>query len=147
MPNLILCDIDGTIADCSHRLYLTHRDPVDWVEFEEAANLDTPIMSTIHFLRRFMLGGGHVWYWTGRTTHIRDLTEQWITKHVGLAPEQLLMRTPEAAEREPVEMAKLRWWQTVVPQDRTICALEDDGRVIKVLSEAGLPMYQVIKQE
>lgn len=146
IPNIVLFDIDNTLADMDHRIHYMERDVVDWDEFEDQALYDPPIMPTIMTAQAWKAAGKQVWCWSGRTERIRGLTEVWLRTN-GVPFEQLLLRTREMAEKEPPETSKLRWLtQGPVPRDRVICAYDDDPSVIKVLRKQGhLHMYQVVR--
>jgi FMN phosphatase YigB (HAD superfamily) len=145
-PNIVLFDIDNTLADMDHRVHYMQRDEVDWDEFEDQALYDQPIIPSIMCAQAWKSYGKQVWCWTGRTDRIRNMTEIWL-KRYGVPYDQLLMRTREQAENKPAEIQKLHWLtQGPVPSDRVICAYDDDPRVVKVLREQGhLLVYQVVR--
>jgi FMN phosphatase YigB (HAD superfamily) len=136
-PNIVLFDIDNTLADMDHRLHYFKRDEMDWDEFEDQCIYDQPIMPTILVARAFKAFGKQVWCWSGRTERIRSQTEVWLRNN-GVPFEQLLLRPKAVAVAEPTETTKLKWLTvSPVPQDRVICAYDDDPRVVKVLREQG----------
>lgn len=143
-PNIVLFDIDNTLADMDHRLHYLNRDDPNWNEFEDQAHLDTPIMPTIITAQSYKAAGKQVWCWSGRTDRIKGVTEQWLHDH-NVPFDQLLLRSQQQAESEPTEMTKLNWLlHGPVPADRVICAFDDDPTVVRVLRDhGGLLVYYV----
>jgi len=143
-PNIILFDIDNTLANMDHRAHYLQREHVDWVEFEQQAIYDPPIIETIMAAQAYKAVGKQVWCWTGRTERIRSLTETWLLNH-GVPFSQLLMKP--VGNEEPTELTKLNWLNNApVPRDRVICAYDDDPRVIQVLREkGGLLVMRVVR--
>jgi FMN phosphatase YigB (HAD superfamily) len=142
--NIVLFDIDNTLADMDHRLHYMERETVDWDEFEDQCIYDQPIMSTIIAAQALRALGKQVWCWTGRRERIRSQTEVWLRNN-GVPFEQLLMKP--TSEETPTELLKLRWLQQgPVPSDRVICAYDDDPQVVKVLREQGkLLVFRVVR--
>jgi hypothetical protein len=52
-----LFDIDGTIADLSHRLRFIEKKPKDWRRFFEAVSKDTPITHIIELANHLKAAG------------------------------------------------------------------------------------------
>jgi hypothetical protein len=145
-PNIVLFDIDQTLADNDHRLHYMGRDEVDWDEFEDQCIYDLPIWPSIMCAQAWKMMGKQIWVWSGRTERVRSQTEVWLRNN-GVPFEQLLLRTKERVEKEPTELTKLRWLEDgPVPKDRVICAYDDDARVTRVLTERGkILVYKVVR--
>jgi hypothetical protein len=143
-PNIVLFDIDNTLADMDHRLHYMDREVVDWDEFEDEAVYDQPIRPSIMCAQAWNAMGKQVWCWSGRRERIRGITETWLRFH-GVPYTQLLLKPDE--EETPAALVKLRWLtQSPVPQERVICAFDDDPRVVKVLREKGkIQVFQVMR--
>ena len=76
---VILCDIDGTLSDLSHRLfYLEGRDK-DYDTFYSLCHLDKPIVPVCKMVRQLM-GRAQVIFVTGRPEAFREKTEKWLTQ-------------------------------------------------------------------
>lgn len=89
----IIFDIDGTLADASHRLHLI-KDPSFWVHLAEDKPLtpdwekflsdeevakDLPIPQTWHTMNALLDHGHRVLFITGRSEKSRDMTWKWLT--------------------------------------------------------------------
>ena len=83
-------DIDGTIADCNHRVHHLNGRTKDWAAFTAAMADDTPIESTITVMNAL----SHTFailLLTGRSEDSREVTEAWLSRH-GIEADCLLMR-------------------------------------------------------
>lgn len=73
-------DIDGTLADTSHRIHYLDERPKKWREFNAACHLDPPIEATIE-LARIVGAEVHLLLFTGRLESQREATLEWLRKH------------------------------------------------------------------
>lgn len=99
---LFIFDLDGTVADCSHRLHFigaqgggwTPSDDFskDWDSFYKSCVDDKPIFETITVARALAAAEHTVLYSTGRTTDIYPQTVKWLTKYRLPNPTRIYMR-------------------------------------------------------
>jgi len=89
---IIICDIDGTIANLQHRLHFIknadgskkkYKD-TDWDSFHTACVDDTPINWVIEVLANIYDAGTEreVFFFSGRNESVRQETLYWLWKHV-----------------------------------------------------------------
>lgn len=86
-----ICDIDGTIADCSHRQHYVRSKPKNWPAFEAGIPFDTPILPVVSLVHDLVGKGMTLLMCSGRSEKNRDETVQWLDR-LKLKPEVLLMR-------------------------------------------------------
>lgn len=134
--SLAIVDLDGVLADVSHRLHHLGARPKDWEPFFRAAAADPPLPEG--FRRTHELADLHeVVYLTGRPERTRRLTEAWLSRH-GAPPGRLLMR-PDGDHR-PARMFK-REALRQLGSDRTVAVVvDDDPEVVALLSADGWPV-------
>jgi len=77
---LVICDIDGVIADCSHRLHFIEKKPADWDGFFEACVNDSPIEPMIRFLQA-LDDEFDILYVTGRPKGVNMHTLLWMARY------------------------------------------------------------------
>jgi hydroxymethylpyrimidine pyrophosphatase-like HAD family hydrolase len=101
---MIVCviDIDGTLADASHRIHHIEKEPPDWDAFghPELVKQDVPQPGAKVVLDRFRKLGYHVCFLTGRNEKHRKATEEWVNSHMGRKDyrnEVIYMRPQEQA--------------------------------------------------
>jgi len=79
---LIICDIDGTVANCSHRISLIP----DWDAFHEGMKDDPPIKPVIALVRALLMAETPIglFFLTGRPEKYRFATKVWIRDRMEL---------------------------------------------------------------
>tara|TARA_B100001540_G_C15736048_1_gene609957 strand:- start:815 stop:1252 length:438 start_codon:yes stop_codon:yes gene_type:complete len=90
MANIILCDIDGTVADNSHRQHFLEGKK-DWDGFFDALDLDEPIYEIINKMNDEHNQGREIIFLTGRPERYRDPTENWLKQYFNF-PLRVVMR-------------------------------------------------------
>lgn len=135
-----LFDIDGTLADCSHRIHLIQGTPKDWDGFFAACHLDTPIPHVVDLLNT-LTGRTKIVYVSGRSDQCREETETWLRKNsLPLGP--LYMR--KQGDHRDDDIIKIELLaQLRVDGFDPIMAFDDRDRVVAAWRAAGVPCAQV----
>ena len=136
----IIVDIDGTIADCSHRQHHLQGDKKEWDLFFSELHLDEPIMPIIHLIEKLQCHGFSLLFCTGRSEKYRPATERWLIDH-DLDPVYLYMRTDNDFREDAVIKSELL---DKIYQDgfRPILAIDDRPAVVKMWRSRGLICLQ-----
>ena len=80
MKKTVLFDIDGTIADISHRRGFLEGERPDWARFNDAMGDDTPNQPVVSLYKTLWQSGAfELILLSGRNERHRKLTEQWLT--------------------------------------------------------------------
>ncbi len=80
LPNCVLFDLDGTLANCDHRRVHITKKPKDWQAFNACMANDT-VHANIFQLMNILKGSGwKVVICTGREAAYRDVTIAWLRK-------------------------------------------------------------------
>jgi acid phosphatase class B len=90
MKDIILCDIDGTIANNDHRQHFLEGQK-DWEGFFLAMLDDVPIQLVIDEIIQHQLKGKKIIFLTGRPERYREQTEKWLKEYFNF-PLKVLMR-------------------------------------------------------
>ena len=79
----IIFDIDGTLADCGHRLHHIKKEPKDWSSFYAETLADPRIPSVVEIAMTAHLSGCHkILFATGRSEICRPDTELWLSRNL-----------------------------------------------------------------
>jgi hypothetical protein len=131
-------DIDGVIADPSHRLHLVERRPKDWDAFFAAASDDPPLTEGLAVAQR--LAADHdIVYLTGRPERCQADTVAWLDRH-GLPPGRLVMR--RAGDRRPARAAKLGLLRRLAAERPVRVLVDDDAAVCAAAEDAGFTVLR-----
>jgi hypothetical protein len=145
---LYIFDLDGTLADCTHRQGILDEkyDNNRWRRFYALCDRDAPIrpvIDTMERLRRF----AEVWIFSGRSAEVRDKTVAWLAQHTSFMSHELdtaLMMRQEGDHRAD-DIVKREWLDGMLQDDRRrlVAAFDDRDRVVAMWRSAGLQCFQV----
>jgi len=146
----IIIDIDGTIANLSHRLHYIRKKPKDYDSFYAAMGGDTPIQDTLWLID--LLITAHYeqedfvfFICTGRSEDYRDLTKEWLQKHamrLDNVAHEMLMRPSKDFRKDSIIKDEMR--QKIEGQGFNIrLVLDDRQQVVDMWREKGITCLQV----
>lgn len=130
-PGPAVFDIDGVLADVTHRLHHIERRPKDWGAFFAAAHEDPPLPEGVQLAQQ-VARERPVLYLTGRPESLRTVTQRWLEEH-GLPAGPLLMRRPR--DFRPARQAKLELLREIGRSVHVV--VDDDVSVVDALRQAG----------
>ncbi len=136
-----LFDIDGTLADLSHRLPHIQKEPKDWdAFFAECAN-DAPISHVCDLACDLIRAGQAVVFVSGRSDQVRAETLEWLYNHVG-SSRTLYMR--RKGDHRPDHLVKGELLDEILAAGyEPIMAFDDRDQVVKMWRARGIPCAQV----
>ena len=134
--SLAVFDVDGVLADVTHRLHHLEARPQRWERFFQAADRD-PLLAEGAGRLRAALAEHDVVYLTGRPERTRRLTEQWLARH-DLPTGPLIMRAD--ADHRPARWMKREVLRRLAATRDVISMLDDDPAVVEVLEADGWPV-------
>ena len=79
MSKIVLCDIDGTVANNDHRQHLL-KEYKDWDLFFSKLDQDEPIEKIIKIVNEYADQGFVIYFLTGRPARYELKTRQWLEK-------------------------------------------------------------------
>lgn len=134
-------DIDGTIADQSHRFHHIEKAPKDWRSYFAACGDDAPIMHVIELARDLFSAGAAILYVSGRSDECRAETQAWLTRH-RLPPGKLYMRKAGDHRNDDILKAELLAGIRSEGYEPRM-AFDDRNRVVESWRANGVPCAQV----
>jgi phosphoglycolate phosphatase-like HAD superfamily hydrolase len=145
-------DIDGTLADCSHRLPHIQKEPKDWRSFFAACKYDKPINHLIKLANDLLRSNATIIFVSGRSDECMMETVKWLHQNIReLSPRiseaprplfRLYMR--KAGDHRPDDIVKLELLAEIRANGyEPIMAFDDRDRVVKAWRSAGIPCAQV----
>lgn len=133
---LIIFDLDGTLADDSHRHHYLDGEKRDWDSYFAACSFDTPIQPIVKVLSalRVHYMGCRVEIWTGRSDKYLVPTEVWLERHK-ITYSSLRMR-PEGDYRPDTQLKGD--WLAECGKDRPALVFDDRTRSVAWWREQGI---------
>ena len=145
-------DIDGTLADCSHRMHFVKERPKNWKAFFNTMHLDTPVESIIDLLK-YLSKNATIVFCTGRPNNYRQVTVDWLYDNLDpylgskdYISEQLYMR--DQKDNLPDYVTKLELCDEIIEEYGKIDLWFDDRQgVVDALRAKGVKVLQVSPSE
>lgn len=138
----VIFDVDGCLADCTHRLHLIEGIP-DWEKFFALAGADSPIKHNLLLLSLLYHNNVYIVLMTGRPESIRTSTEEWArTLGSQIGYDRLLMR--QTGDYRPDHVVKREMVHKLRSEGfEIILAFDDRAHVVDMFIEEGIPCLHV----
>lgn len=130
---IVIFDIDGVLADATHRQHHVAKRPKDWDAFFAAVGADPVIEAG----RARLLGEAEVHevvLLSGRPERTRTDTEGWLTDH-GLGERRLILRDDD--DHRPAATVKAELISGLAPPEEVAVVIDDDQTVVERLRAMG----------
>lgn len=138
-------DLDGTLADHSHRVHHITKHPKDWDAYYAALPADPPIPHMVELVRGLFTP---VIYISGRRELYRMPTIDWLFRHglpVGMPPHarpSLYLRPDD--DRRPTEIVKVEAFCRATEDGwEPIMVFDDRTKDVEAYRNLGVPCLQV----
>ena len=148
--NAIVFDIDGVLADISHRVHFIKDSPKQWKRFFEAGVNDKPIEDGVLLLKMLCQANmshgkeqSDLLLMTGRSEEYRSLTVEWLEKQMVFDScyARLLMR--DSGDFRPDYIVKEELYENHVrPYYQVRAVFEDRSQVVKMWRSKGITCWQ-----
>lgn len=135
-------DLDGTLADCQHRVPLIDGTDAGYRAFFAACSEDAPIRHAIEVMKALVHAGHHVEVWSGRSDECEAATQAWLAAQ-GLDPMHLTFMR-RAGDKRPDDVVKRQMLRRAATLGkRPDVVFDDRARVVAMWRAEGVPCFQV----
>ena len=134
MKNIILCDIDGTVANNDHRQHFLE-DKKDWDGFFSELVNDQPIQIIIDKVIQEQASGKEIVFLTGRPERYRYSTMLWLKEFFNFEF-RLLMREDDDQSNKVI--VKDRIFRENFNHDEIYCVIDNDQKLLEMWREKKL---------
>lgn len=143
MKPVVIFDLDGTIADITHRRWMVEGEKKDWPSFYRSCVSDVPMHHTIA-VACAMSEGYELWLWSGRSDEVRGETEDWLHDRGILSIFHNLRMRPEH-DYTPDDKLKRGWYDdlSAIDRRRILLTFDDRDRMVAMWRGLGVPCFQV----
>lgn len=140
----IICDIDGTLADITHRLHhvKTEGQKKDWGAFFAVSLLDAPRTEVISLVQS-KLKTHNVVLVSGRPDNYRDKTVQWLKLHRVSYQTLIMRKDSDSREDDIVKQDILDTYWPLDTKKNIELVIDDRPRVIAMWRKNGLEVLDV----
>lgn len=137
----VVFDIDGTLADLSHRLHhiVNPENTKDWDAFYGACVDDQPITEMVAICRA-VAREFSIQFWTGRSDRVRRETVEWLRLHVGPWVLESAIRMRADGDYRPDHVVKAEYLD---PDNPPVAIFEDRDGPVEAFRDKGIRVLQV----
>ena len=148
----VVFDLDGTLADDTHRHHFLDQTPKDWDGYFAACGGDAPIQSVVDTLKALYRDSHRIEIWTGRSDSVREITEHWfdgpLYSHLDplVAMPGIILRMRPAGDFRPDTEVKGEWLAEC-GNDRPDLVFDDRTKSVAWWREQGITCLQVAQHD
>lgn len=138
---IVVFDIDGTLADNSHRVGYVQTKPKNWPAYHAMTGHDK-LHEDIKYLHElFMLAGDTVLVCTGRNEKHRGITTEWLNRHMIYFKEMFMRQDADYRDDGIVKSDLLD--QIIEKYGFPYLWFDDRDRVVAAIRNRGVRVLQV----
>lgn len=142
MKDIVLFDLDNTLANNNHRQHLITGPDADWKSFDRSCVSDTLIESAWRLHNSLRCSYYRTWIISGRSEEVRGYTEDWLAAN-HMSWDMLLMRP--VGDHCTNDELKKRWLNDgTIDKSRVLCAFDDNEATCKMFQSEGIPAFRVL---
>lgn len=145
----VVFDLDGTLADDTHRAHFLDQEPKDWDAYFAACGGDTLIEPIAEIFRALFASDlNRVEIWTGRSESVREETFHWVHRHLfeGSYGEYVRIRMRPSGDFRPDTEVKGEWLDQCGDNPPDII-IDDRTKSVAFWRERGITCLQVAQHD
>jgi phosphoglycolate phosphatase-like HAD superfamily hydrolase len=135
---LVIFDIDGTLADVSERVHHVQKKPRNWKAFNAGMAQDKAIHSMVRLCNILYASGLHIVLCSGRNEKNRPETIEWLSRQ-GVKYHELLLRKDEDFRSDATVKREIL---ATLDKSRILFVVEDRNQVVEMWRSEGLVCLQ-----
>jgi|TARA_B100001093_G_C26850947_1_gene1025099 ribonucleotide monophosphatase NagD (HAD superfamily) len=135
---IVICDIDGTIANNDHRQHLL-KEFKDWDIFFAQLHLDEPILDVIEKIKDLKREGKEIVFLTGRPERYRSSTKEWLSKYFNFKFQLEMRKDKDLRNKLDSKKDSL----LVIGKENIFKIFENDYQLIQLWNSMGLDVEDV----
>jgi hypothetical protein len=135
---IVIFDIDGTLADVSERIHHLRKKPKDWNAFFGGMAQDKAIHSLVRLCNLLYASGIQILLCSGRSEEHRDETIAWLAEK-GVNYHTLLLRKDHDRRSDTIVKREML---AAIDKSKVLFVVEDRSRVVEMWRSEGLVCLQ-----
>jgi hypothetical protein len=135
---LVIFDIDGTLADVSERIHHVKHKPKNWEAFYQGMAQDKAIHSMVRLCNILYAAGIRIILCSGRNEQHREETVKWLAQQ-GVNYHELILRKVNDRRTDTVVKREML---ANIDKSKVLFVVEDRSRVVEMWRSEGLVCLQ-----
>jgi hypothetical protein len=151
MKDIVIFDIDGTLANGEHRQQYVREKPKNWPRYNDLMSQDTVhehVWQTYHVFSHAIWPHGttrfkmyDIYILSGREDRFREVTEKWLLDNDIIGYKALYMRKAGDYRSDDIVKEEILDTQFKDKIDNILCVFDDRPRVIRMWRRRGIPVF------
>lgn len=142
----IICDLDGTLANCEHRVHHVRDKPKNWDMFYAGIRKDEinmPVLFVLDALLNREPVHFSLIFCSGRPERCREDTEWWLREFCGFGRNDYTLLMRKDGDRREDYIVKQEILDEHIDKERVLFVLDDRQQVVDMWRRNGLTCFQV----
>lgn len=135
---IVIFDIDGTLADVSERIHHVKKKPKNWNAFFQGMAQDKAIHSMVRLCNILYASGIRILLCSGRNEEHRPQTVQWLAQQ-GVNYHELVLRRDDDMRSDVIVKREML---AGIERSKILFVVEDRSRVVEMWRSEGLVCLQ-----
>ena len=135
---IVIFDIDGTLADVSERIHHVKKKPKNWNAFFQGMAQDKAIHSMVRLCNVLYESGVKILLCSGRSEEHRPQTVQWLAQQ-GVNYHELVLRSDGDQRTDTIVKREML---AGIDRSKVLFVVEDRSRVVEMWRSEGLVCLQ-----
>ncbi len=144
---IVICDLDGTLANIDHRLHFMRQKPKDWKGFFGGISEDTLRQDVLDLILEHEKEGREIFFVSGRPETYRDVTEEWLERVLKGYKIHRALFMRRHGDRRPDDIVKQEIYDAHFKDLEIVEVLDDRPRIILMWKRLGLNVRDVGSNE
>ena len=136
---IVICDIDGTVANNDHRQHLL-KGFKTWDLFFNALDKDTPILEVIEYVLKLHSNGKKIVFITGRPERFRKPTLRWLSRYFDFELNVFMRGNGDIRHKK---LVKKDIFTENFNSEQIYIAIENDFELIGLWKSLGLQVKEI----
>ena len=139
----VIVDIDGTVADLSHREHYVRGDKKDWRTFLSKCDQDEPKRDIYLIAESFCdVTGSHLVFCSGRGQEYQDKTKMWLSRY-DMDYDNIFMRQERDYRQDYIIKEHILDFEILTRYSQVLAVFDDRSTVVDMWRKRGLTCLQV----
>lgn len=149
MIEIVICDLDGTIADCSHRQHHVQGEgKKNWRAFFREMDKDVLNVKLNRVLEALWYDNMEIWFVSARPDDYREVTEEWLRKAGWIVGDNCKLLMRKAGDYRADTIVKKEILDQIRSEDvDVVIAFDDRTSVVEMWRENDILCAQVAQHD
>ena len=140
MSDVLVLDLDGTVADAQHREHYADEDDYDSFFDPDLVYQDEPIAKAQKSLPKILPKFDRLVFLTGRPSRLKNVTQEWLSEHFNLDTGDYKLYMRENEDVRPSKIVKKELIEEFLSPDDEAVFIDDETENLSMMGTFGIAL-------